>query len=155
MNDFEGITVGVHIRRGDYHEWCKGAYYYTDDVYIRIMHDLARDAVKRKLAIRFLLCSNEPLEIHQTDLSLIQIQDTDGVTDLYGLSRCDYIIGPPSTYSQWASFYGNVPLCLILSSEQKISFADFSPIIRLDTFADGRILQIDDQSDCFTIKGKR
>jgi hypothetical protein len=32
------------------------------------------------------------------------------VEDLYSLARCDYLLGPPSTFSLWASFYGNVPL---------------------------------------------
>ena len=32
------------------------------------------------------------------------------VSDLFTLSQCDYIIGPHSTFSQWASFYGGVPL---------------------------------------------
>ena len=31
------------------------------------------------------------------------------IGDLYSLAACDYIIGPPSTYTQWASFYGQVP----------------------------------------------
>jgi len=32
------------------------------------------------------------------------------VEDLYALAECDYIIGPPSTYTLWASFYGDTPL---------------------------------------------
>lgn len=35
----------------------------------------------------------------------------DTVEDLYALAECDYLIGPPSTFTVWASFYGNVPLC--------------------------------------------
>ena len=32
------------------------------------------------------------------------------VHDLHTLAACDYLIGPPSTFSQWASFSGNTPL---------------------------------------------
>jgi hypothetical protein len=35
------------------------------------------------------------------------------IEDLYALASCDYIIGPPSTFSQWASFYGNVPRYMV------------------------------------------
>jgi hypothetical protein len=30
--------------------------------------------------------------------------------DLYALAKCDYLLGTLSSFSQWASFYGNKPL---------------------------------------------
>ena len=33
------------------------------------------------------------------------------VEDLFMLSECDYIIGPPSTYSLVAAMYHDIPLC--------------------------------------------
>ena len=42
------------------------------------------------------------------------------VGDLYALARCDYIMGPPSTYTQWASFYGNHPMLSLDSGDQRI-----------------------------------
>ena len=58
----------------------------------------------------FLLTSDEPID--QADYSGFQtVVGTGGpIGDLYGLSKCDYIIGPPSTFSTWAAFYGQVPL---------------------------------------------
>jgi len=32
------------------------------------------------------------------------------IEDLYLLGYCDYIVGPNSSFSQWASFWGGVPL---------------------------------------------
>ena len=32
------------------------------------------------------------------------------IEDLYALAQVDYIIAPPSTYSNWAAFYGQVPI---------------------------------------------
>ncbi len=145
LTPFDGITVGVHVRRGDYKEWCGGAYYYSDEVYLRIMKNLAAEAEMQGVKIRFLICSNEPFDTKLTNLNTIRIPNADGITDLYGLASCDYIVGPPSSYSQWASFCGNVPLCLILEKEQKVLLKDFSPIVRMDTFADGKRLEMNEQ----------
>ena len=32
------------------------------------------------------------------------------VEDIYALAECDYVVGPPSSYTMWASFYGDQPL---------------------------------------------
>ena len=83
--------------------------------------------------VRFLICSNEDgidkeLLKMVSDTNIFSIENTNGITDLYALSKCDYIIGVPSSYSQWASFMGDVPLyliqmrrCLILMSFIRLS----------------------------------
>ena len=38
--------------------------------------------------------------------------------DLHLMSRCEFIIGPPSTFSLWASFMGQVPLCIVRDARQ-------------------------------------
>jgi hypothetical protein len=47
------------------------------------------------------------------------------VGDLYALARCDYIMGPPSTYTQWASFYGNQPLYHLRSGDDRVEREKF------------------------------
>jgi hypothetical protein len=47
------------------------------------------------------------------------------VEDLYSFTHCDYLIGPPSTFTSWASFYGRVPLCRVESPEMPIRREDF------------------------------
>ena len=41
------------------------------------------------------------------------------------LSRCDLLIGPPSTYNQWASFYGKVPAFRIAEAGMSVRREDF------------------------------
>lgn len=41
------------------------------------------------------------------------------------MSQCDYIIGPPSTFSTWASFMGKVPLLHLYSAGQKVKLSEF------------------------------
>jgi hypothetical protein len=104
------VLVGVHIRRGDYAGWCGGAYLYTNATYVRAMREM-RALFPEDARVRFLLFSNEPIpaeDFAEFDTG----RSTDHpLEDLYAMAGCDYIIGPLSTYSMWASFYGRVPLC--------------------------------------------
>lgn len=47
------------------------------------------------------------------------------IEDMYTLAECDYIFGPPSTYTMWASFYGKRPLQKIREKNQRIDFDKF------------------------------
>lgn len=141
---FDGVTVGVHIRRGDYQSWRGGAYYYDDNTYIRIMQSLASQFQKQGVKCRFLICSNEPFEADSSDLNIVRIPDASGMDDLCALSQCDYIVGPPSSFSQWASFYGDVPLHLILNAQEEIDINKFCPIVGMNVFQNGkRLIDVD------------
>ena len=48
------------------------------------------------------------------------------VEDLYALAGCDLLIGPPSTFTQWASFYGKVPLYHAWSPDAAPTRDDFA-----------------------------
>lgn len=41
------------------------------------------------------------------------------------MSMCDYLIGPPSTFTSWSSFIGNVPTYHIKDKYKKIELSDF------------------------------
>lgn len=119
------VLVGVHIRRGDYKEWQDGKYYFSDETYADKMSQLANHFGAMEKRVAFLICSNEStdeknFEKHRTNLGIGRV-----IEDLYSLSECDYIIGPPSTFSMWASFYGKVPLLHIENQAQRIAAADF------------------------------
>jgi hypothetical protein len=138
------IVIGVHIRRGDYAEWNDGAYYYTDEEYLHVMRDIEKQFNDKGQNIKFLLCSNESLDIeHFKGLDCFIISDSSGPKDLYALSKCSYITGPPSSYSQWASFFGEKPLRLIINANEKILLSDFSQIIALNRLKNGDVINID------------
>lgn len=141
----DGFTlVGVHIRRGDYKEWLNGIYYYTDDEYICILKWIKEQFETKGSRVKFLLCSNEKTNIENySDLGCLIVPDTSGARDLYALSKCDYIIGPPSSYSQWASFLGKVPVKFIMRANEEIDLSDFSKIVSFNTFENGKSLNID------------
>lgn len=152
LNGFDGITIGVHVRRGDYKDYHGGKYYFSDEVYNRIMNRIRKLFVSGDQKIRFLICSNEPSEILQNNSDSFSIQGADGITDLYALSKCDYIIGPPSSYSQWASFIGDVPLCPLLSANMDISIDSFSRVVLFNTFENGKKIKLSNHTESYYIE---
>ncbi len=133
------LIIGVHIRRGDYKEFRNGIYFYSDSTIINFLSQLKNEFGNTK-KITFLLCSDEKinLEIYK-DFSVFQIYDTNLIEDLYGLSECDYIIGPPSTFSMWASFYGQKPLLFVKKANTILKTKDFSIIVSQNRFKNGRV----------------
>ncbi|WP_321437517.1 hypothetical protein [uncultured Bacteroides sp.] len=137
------IIVGIHMRRGDYKEWLNGKYFFEIDSYKRIINDTRNEFYKKGKYIKFLLCTNEPFNIEEfKDYDCFIIPHTSLYKDLYALSLCDYIIGPPSSYSQFASFMGEVPLKLVKDKNEQICLKDFSRTITLDIFENGNILVV-------------
>lgn len=127
--------VGVHVRRGDYKEYLEGKFFYSLDVYERIISEMQKELSSEKTT--FIICSNEEISLQVDNINIIYSK-FDAITDLVLLSKVDYIIGPPSTFSMWASFYGKVPLSYIWSEKTEIKIGDFSEIIAPNTFKNGK-----------------
>jgi glycosyl transferase family 11 len=117
------ILVGVHIRRGDYRGWKGGKYFFSVSRYANWMRELAEQFPGRKVS--FLICSNEPRHAEEFPGLSVGFGTDVPVQDLYALAKCDYIVGPSSTFSQWASFYGNTPLLHLSDSTARIEPGKF------------------------------
>lgn len=118
------LLIGVHIRRGDYQTFQGGKYYYENSVYLKYMTQVYRIFQQEQKSVAFLLCSNEAIsevfnefEVYTGTGHLIE--------DLYCLAKCDYLMGPTSTYTSWASIYGDVPLCHLQTRDQVLQLSDF------------------------------
>jgi hypothetical protein len=121
------VLVGVHIRQGDYERFLGGRYYYSADQYREIMRRAARLLSPRRVS--FLVCSNIPQDRRSFGDLPLTFGTGQLVEDMYALARCDYLIGPPSTFTIWASFYGGVPLCSVEMPDADIRLADFRPVM--------------------------
>lgn len=105
------LLVGVHIRQDDYRQWKNGVHFYETERYAQWMREHLERNPGRKVV--YLVCAsnalNEPL------FAGLPIVKGPGFPagDLHALSLCDKIIGPPSTFSAWASYHGGVPLCVL------------------------------------------
>jgi hypothetical protein len=119
------IVVGVHIRAGDYRTWLGGRYYFPVQRYAMWMRELLELLPSRK--VTFLVCSNERLSRREFPGLSVEFGNrfAPPVEDLYGLAGCDYIFGPVSTFSLWASFYGNTPLFMLNDGNEHMSLDQF------------------------------
>lgn len=132
------IIIGVHIRHGDYRTWKNGHYYYTISEYHHFMLQL-KELYPNKV-ISFFISSNESFSTDIfTDCSCYRFNNepSGDILDLHTLSLCDMIIGPWSTYSRWASFIGEVPLCFIKGKDQILRIEDFSIVNDFNHFRNG------------------
>ena len=130
------IRLGVHIRRGDYRRWHGGRYFYTDEQYISYIRQfLALHPDKR---VNIFVCGNDPeLDTEKFSTSLCAQNDSEPkpVTvifpngnpgeDLCLLSRCDYLMGAPSTFTLVASMYHDTPLCWMMDATQPLTPSSF------------------------------
>ena len=113
MKDHQGIRLGVHIRRGDYAKWNDGIYCYDDETYGRYINHFA--AMHESEEIHVYLSTNDP-EVTEDDYQQlcphVHVHHLQGSApeDLFMLSECDYLIGPPSTFSLVAAMYRDIPL---------------------------------------------
>lgn len=121
---------GIHIRRGDYKRFENGRYYYSFEEYINLILHLQNNF--KNLNPYFYICSDETLPHHLFNDSQINhyyLSTYNAIEDLYILSNTQYIVAPPSTFSLWAAFYGNVPIYLIYDTSCfPKSLDEFKPI---------------------------
>lgn len=120
------VVVGVHLRRGDYRGSNEGKYFFDDAAMAAVLGRLAALIAPRRC--RFLLASNEAVDLAAYRSVDVVPAPGHAVGDLYVLAACDYILGPPSTYSMWASWYGGVPLHHLSNPGDAISIGDFSVV---------------------------
>ena len=107
------VVVGVHIRWGDY----RGTERYFDlGQYLESMEQL-RVILSPKVVV-FLIFSHENLPAGSLPSGCFICSSESALEDMYSLAECDFILGPPSTFSMWASFYGGKPLFIMKAGQR-------------------------------------
>lgn len=138
------FIIGIHIRRGDYKTFEGGKYYFELEEYRTHMQALCE--LYRDKKVCFFLSTNEKIDRGMfAGLEICEHSNTTAIHDLYMLSLCDRIVGPLSTFSRWASFYGQVPLCFIERDSVIRSDTDFSIIKDFYHFENG--MEIENLTD--------
>lgn len=121
------LRLGVHIRRGDYAAWGDGRYFYSDEVFAEFIRRFA--ALHPEKSVHAYLSTNDPAVSEQAFQALcpevtVHCFQGSAPEDLFMLSECDYLIGPPSTYSLVAAMYRDIPLFRMDSADAGAMTAD-------------------------------
>lgn len=138
IRESSDMIIGVHIRHGDYKTWRNGRHFYTIEEFHQFMLRLQQLYGNKKIA--FFISSNATFSLESFEgcqCYRYGKEPSGDILDLYTLSLCDRIIGPWSTFSRWASFIGEIPLCFIKEKNQQFSEESFSIVTSFYSFANG------------------
>lgn len=124
-NDSE-LLIAVHMRRNDYRTWCDGKYFYEEEVFLNQMNAIFREYSN----VKFLIFTNEKVNFTNKQLEELPIYFMKGSTfeDLCTMSMCDYILGPPSTFSTWAGYIGNKKMVWLNNKNKVYSLNEFQNV---------------------------
>jgi hypothetical protein len=106
-NSSKCCLVGFHVRRGDYQSYKNGRYFLSDAQWRSAINAARRIVESSGRTFRPIIFSNENCEAFR-NVQDIAFAKGDLYTDLQSLASCDLIVAPPSTFSGWASYLGNV-----------------------------------------------
>ena len=130
----DAVKLGVHVRRGDYATWCKGHYFYDDNQYATAIERFLQLVEGRPVEIYF--CGNDPKlnrQYFRDRLGADRVHFPNGspAEDLCLFSECDYLIGPPSTFTLVATMYRDNKLYWIADPNAPFGLNDFDSFSHL------------------------
>lgn len=123
-----GVSLGVHIRRGDYATFKGGCFLYNDAQYVSLILQFCQ--LHPEASPTVYICGNDPhldKDYYLQQLRGVRVVFPEGnpAEDLCLLSRCDYLIGPPSTFTLVAAMYRDLPLYWIEDPSLPLSPSSF------------------------------
>lgn len=117
------IIVGVHARRGDYKHYEGGAYFYDWCVYKQKILEV-QNLLQETNNIKFVIFSNDSVPKFLLSNDII-VSTEQWYLDHHLMGLCNYLFGPPSTFSLWASFIGGVKYCPLNNPNENMTISDF------------------------------
>jgi hypothetical protein len=123
LKEYE-IIIGIHIRRKDYRQWQGGKYAYDDASYNHFIEAMVKFFPGKKIIVLYF--SDEILKSSNLYQSVDTIVSKNKYyIDYQLMGKCNYLLGPPSTFTTWASFLYRIPYLHIENSQQEIRLEDF------------------------------
>jgi Glycosyl transferase family 11 len=119
------VVVAVHIRHGDYRTWRDGQFFFELEYYAQAMDQMMKFLPRKK--VQFILFSDDKGLNMSTFKGFNSVFSEHGAAiDWFLMSLCDYVIAPLySTFSGWASFYGETPIFRLNGRNCPQSLSDF------------------------------
>lgn len=94
------VSIGVHLRKGDYASWGGGKYYYADSTYASVLTETKKLFIDKDICV---ICFSDE-NVNLSVFADMTISNNTWFIDHHLMSLCDFLIGPPSTFSMWASY---------------------------------------------------
>lgn len=113
-----------------------GGYFFSHGEYNGFARSVV-NALKDEKVLLYISLNESNVDWLDETLPTCKLRGSSPAEDLYALSLCDYIIGPPSSFSRWASLMGHVPIYQIWDKNEEIREDSFSPLLFLDEREDG------------------
>ena len=110
--------VVLHIRRGDYKKWNDGKFFFDDKFYKNAIYKLRKELINENKDPYIIGISDEKIN---SKLGRDYNHEGSWKDDQILLQSCDLIVGPPSTFTLWASYISRIPL-IHLNSIKDINF---------------------------------
>lgn len=131
INKDETIRIGIHVRRGDYKRHLGGIYFYEDETYISTIKKALSAISANGGKIGLYICGNDPTlnrTYYKEAFPKCNVHFPCGNPgeDLCLLSKMDFLIGPPSTFSLVASMYKDTPIYFIKDKAAPVEFKHFA-----------------------------
>lgn len=117
-------VCGVLVRQTDYRSWNDGKYFYTSKQYAEFLHGLNNSFKNKKIGFFIATDEMQDEKIYSEIDCIVRVGYP--LENLYSLSLCDFLVGPPSSYIGWASLLSESPLISITDISSIPSPADFS-----------------------------
>jgi hypothetical protein len=115
-------TAALHIRRSDYRQWAGGQYHFSWESY----RDWARQifALWANESPRVLVFSDEPVPELISKEPGVEVCQGSPAEDLFRMVGSKIILGPPSSFSDWAAWYGGAGRLRIEKAGQELRAQD-------------------------------
>ena len=113
-----GFTIALHARRGDYREWAGGKYYFSWDDYRGWIREARKRWVDR--SPRILVFSDEIVPGEIRNEAGVEVTGGTAGQDLFRMAGCEVILGPPSSFSDWAAWYGGAGRLRLEEARQEL-----------------------------------
>ena len=120
-------VVGVHARRGDYSAYLDGIHYHSWESYLDWANQTKQVLEKSgKKNVGIVICSDEVPPSTLSKNENVYFSSSNGfMVDIHLLSKCDYNLGPPSSFGTWISWFGKVPRIIVYNNTEVTSLEHF------------------------------
>ena len=124
-----GVFAIERIEPNEIIEICYAIFFKTNlgehnDIFLKYMKKIQLEINLQGKEVVFVVFSNEKVKFTIESTNIIYSENK-WYVDHYLMSQCNYLIGPPSTFSLWASYVGKTPYYHIKDVIEDISLNNF------------------------------